>query len=524
MLERRPWLAASTTLERRVGAARSGRPPRCTRCGDGWASMSGSPSVGAERGAERVGRRGVRDGRQPARRSVLEAAPARVGRRRRGDAGRVRGAVAGSVLPGPRRRRRRQGGDRDRSSTRRCAISPTWICGWSATTSPRPTSKARPRPSDRFPSKAFGYSRDHRSDRPQVVIGLLCTGDGIPIAHHVFAGNTADVSTLPGVLDDLQDRFGVGRICVVADRGLISADNVEVVAGHGFDHVLATRLHRDPTCAEALTASAATRRRVGAGARRPLAPPATSPSPTAAAPSSSPASNGTAATPSAPPSSSPAPRPSCSPSRTGSAPAGSSTPARSAAPPNASSAPPASGACSTSRSPRAASSTTTTTTAFAYEELLAGRYVLITSLTADQAIDRPGRRRLPPTADRRAPLPGAQGLLAPAPGAALDRTTRPRPHRRVRLRRRHRSAHHPRPRRRRRPRPRPPRPAPHRRPRAARTRTASAPSPSTPATATIDVVTRRTPLQARILAALDVDTTAWDRAHIHLNPAPPAPM
>ena len=111
--------------------------------------------------------------------------------------------------------------------------------------------------SARFPSKAFGYSRDHRGDRPQVVIGLLCTSDGIPIAHHVFAGNTADVSTLPTVLADLAERFGVGRICVVADRGLLSVDNVEVVAGHGFEHILATRLHRDPTCAEALEASTA---------------------------------------------------------------------------------------------------------------------------------------------------------------------------------------------------------------------------------------------------------------------------
>ena len=113
------------------------------------------------------------------------------------------------------------------------------------------------RPSDRFPSRAFGYSRDHRRDRPQVVIGLLCTSDGIPIAHHVFAGNTADVSTLPGVLDDLQTRFGVGRICVVADRGLISTANVDVVTDHRFDHILATKLHRDPTCTEALTAAVA---------------------------------------------------------------------------------------------------------------------------------------------------------------------------------------------------------------------------------------------------------------------------
>ncbi|MGO9874863.1 MAG: IS1634 family transposase, partial [Acidimicrobiia bacterium] len=112
-----------------------------------------------------------------------------------------------------------------------------------------------PRPSDRFPSKAFGYSRDHRSDRPQIVLGLLVTGDRIPIAHHVFAGNTADVSTLPGVLDDLRARFGVGRICVVADRGFISAANIDKLHDDGFDHVLATRLHRDKLCEVALERS-----------------------------------------------------------------------------------------------------------------------------------------------------------------------------------------------------------------------------------------------------------------------------
>ena len=109
-------------------------------------------------------------------------------------------------------------------------------------------------PSGRFPSRAFGYSRDHRSDRPQIVIGLLCTTDGIPIAHHVFAGGTNDAATLPAVLEDLARRFAVGRICVVADRGLISAANVEAVAAAGFDHLLATRLRRDHIAAEALRA------------------------------------------------------------------------------------------------------------------------------------------------------------------------------------------------------------------------------------------------------------------------------
>ena len=108
------------------------------------------------------------------------------------------------------------------------------------------------RPSGRFPSRAFGYSRDHRSDRPQIVIGLLCTSDGIPIAHHVFAGSTNDASTLPAVLDDLAGRFAVGRICVVADRGLVSSANMAAVAAAGFDHVLAARLRRDRTSREAL--------------------------------------------------------------------------------------------------------------------------------------------------------------------------------------------------------------------------------------------------------------------------------
>jgi transposase len=106
-----------------------------------------------------------------------------------------------------------------------------------------------------FPSKAFGYSRDRRPDRPQIVLGLLTTGDGIPIAHHVFAGNTNDASTLPGVLDDLAERFSIRGITVVGDRGLISEANLEVVASRGFSHIMATRLHRDPLATAAIAAA-----------------------------------------------------------------------------------------------------------------------------------------------------------------------------------------------------------------------------------------------------------------------------
>ena len=50
------------------------------------------------------------------------------------------------------------------------------------------------------------------------MIGLLVTGNGIPIAHYVFAGNTSDSTTLTEVMADYQARFGVGRIALVADR------------------------------------------------------------------------------------------------------------------------------------------------------------------------------------------------------------------------------------------------------------------------------------------------------------------
>jgi transposase len=112
-----------------------------------------------------------------------------------------------------------------------------------------------PRPSERFSSKAFGYSRDHRSDRPQVMVGLLTTTDGMPIAHHVFPGNTADVATLPGVVSDLCRRFAVSGLTLVADRGLVSEDNLATLSAAGLDYVIASRLHRDAICRQALIAA-----------------------------------------------------------------------------------------------------------------------------------------------------------------------------------------------------------------------------------------------------------------------------
>ena len=88
---------------------------------------------------------------------------------------------------------------------------------------------------------AYGYSRDHRPDRPQVVIGLLTNAEGIPFAHYVFEGNRIDKATVPGVLKDLKQRFGLQRCVFVGDRGMVSNVNLEKIRHYGFDYIVGLR-------------------------------------------------------------------------------------------------------------------------------------------------------------------------------------------------------------------------------------------------------------------------------------------
>ncbi len=75
---------------------------------------------------------------------------------------------------------------------------------------------------------AHGYSRDRRPRNRQVLIGLVMV-DGWPIAHHVFAGNWRDAKTVPQVLNDLNERFGLHRVVFVGDRGMVTSDSLAVV-------------------------------------------------------------------------------------------------------------------------------------------------------------------------------------------------------------------------------------------------------------------------------------------------------
>jgi transposase len=76
------------------------------------------------------------------------------------------------------------------------------------------------------PLARYGHSRDHRNDRPQIVYGLLCTREGLPIAVEVFDGNTADPSTLSAQVEKIKDRFGISRLVLVGDRGMITSARI----------------------------------------------------------------------------------------------------------------------------------------------------------------------------------------------------------------------------------------------------------------------------------------------------------
>lgn len=92
------------------------------------------------------------------------------------------------------------------------------------------------------PLAKHGYSRDHRPDRPQIVYGLLCNREGCPVAVEVFEGNTADPATLAPQVDKLKTRFGLERVVVVGDRGLITSARIrEDLQPAGLDWITALR-------------------------------------------------------------------------------------------------------------------------------------------------------------------------------------------------------------------------------------------------------------------------------------------
>jgi len=92
---------------------------------------------------------------------------------------------------------------------------------------------------------AHGHSRDSKPRNRQVLVGVVMI-DGWPIAHHVFPGQLRDSSTVKRVLQDLQERFGLRRVVLVGDRGMVTSDNLDLLRSSGQGYLVGLKRRRQP--------------------------------------------------------------------------------------------------------------------------------------------------------------------------------------------------------------------------------------------------------------------------------------
>jgi hypothetical protein len=88
---------------------------------------------------------------------------------------------------------------------------------------------------------AYGHSKDHRADLKQMILAVVIDGDGRPICTEMLPGNTADARVLLPIIERLRQRFHIGRVCVVADRGMISAATIAALEERKLEYILGAR-------------------------------------------------------------------------------------------------------------------------------------------------------------------------------------------------------------------------------------------------------------------------------------------
>ena len=90
----------------------------------------------------------------------------------------------------------------------------------------------------------YGKSKDSRPDLKQMVVGVVLSGEGQPVCCELWPGNTTDVKTLIPIVERLQKRFSIGRICIVADRGMISKATITELDKRKWLYILGARMRR----------------------------------------------------------------------------------------------------------------------------------------------------------------------------------------------------------------------------------------------------------------------------------------
>jgi transposase len=92
----------------------------------------------------------------------------------------------------------------------------------------------------------YGNSKDHRPDLKQIVVAAVLDSEGTPVCCEMWPGNTADVKSLLPVVERLRKRFGIGEVCIVADRGMISRATITELEAEGtkWKYILGARMRR----------------------------------------------------------------------------------------------------------------------------------------------------------------------------------------------------------------------------------------------------------------------------------------
>lgn len=109
---------------------------------------------------------------------------------------------------------------------------------------------------------ALGHTKDHRPDLNQMVVGVILDDHGQPVCCEMWPGNTTDVTTLVPVIKRLRSRFAIGRICVVSDRGMISAETMAYLESEKIPYILGARMRKSKEVKEEVLSRAGRYREV----------------------------------------------------------------------------------------------------------------------------------------------------------------------------------------------------------------------------------------------------------------------
>jgi hypothetical protein len=99
-----------------------------------------------------------------------------------------------------------------------------------------------------------GHSKDYRPHLRQMILAVVLDGEGRPVCSEMWPGNTADVTGLIPVIDRLRQRFAIGKVCVVADRGFVSRQTMAELGARGLLYILGTRERNEKAVRELVLA------------------------------------------------------------------------------------------------------------------------------------------------------------------------------------------------------------------------------------------------------------------------------